>query len=382
MKFRPFAAAAAVLAAAALEVAVVAPAHAAIPDPVTNVAVSAQAQGTGQSWSLTFTWNESANADGYRVAITDHADGTNTDGSHYASKNLPDGATSATLSTDALVGGRTYWVAVRSLDGSDVGPAVTDDFQAIVLDTAGPVGAYKLDHTQDYVGAGFFRNAPAAFRLADVIVGEEDEELIPAIFAVTQTSLSDNTTPAAQITRKIKRDTNTEAVTWSSGRAILTYGKAGTYHPAVVLTDQFGNTSTIALPTITVTLDSRGPTVRITRPRPALVSKVDGWRVVRGRVYDSQSGPAIVLAMVVEKRGSTWYAYDFRKRTWVKGTGSLMGTLQKTKARPAEVEPNGSYWRTPRIRGLQAGVLHVETVAFDYAFNIAIGPTVHRRITN
>jgi hypothetical protein len=383
VKFRPSVVLAAVLATAAFDLALIAPAQAAVPDPATAVTAPAQVQGAGLSWSVSAGWTASANADGYRVAITDQADGTNTPGSYYASKDVSGSATSATLETGNLVTGRTYWVAVRALNGPDVSAPAVHDFVAATLDTTGPSGTFKLDHTKDWVGTGmsFFRTLPSPFRFGAAADGSDPSEDTGVEFAISQTTLSDDTTPAAQIVRKVKADTSSPAAGWTSGRAVLTYAKAGTYHPQVILTDQYGNSSTVALPTITVLTDAYGPTVRITRPRPALRSRVAGWRVLRGTIRDGQSGPGFVMAMVLQKRGTVWYAYDFSQDDWVKGSHELEATLENVEAMPAFAIPHGSHWRMPRIHGLRAGVVHIESIGIDNAGNLGIGPTIQRKLT-
>ena len=84
---------------------------------------------------------------------------------------------------------------------------------------------------------------------------------------------------------------------------------------------------------------------------------------------------------MAEKRGGTWYAYDFSKRKWLKGYSSLDKTLNKTKARAAFMTVTAAgNWRTPRIRSLTKGTLHVEAFAVDDAFNFSLARPVTQKI--
>ncbi len=363
MKFRPYAVLGALLASVALDVAVIAPAQAAPPPDVTNVQVTGQSQGAARTWSIAASWDAAATADGYKVAIVDSPTGDNTPGSYYGSTDT--NGLSATISARGLLSSHTYWVSVRPTNGTEIGNPTTVAFQPIALDTAGPVGTYTLNRTKVYLTATDF----------------EEEEFLTADVRIAQQTLSDDHTANAQIVRQVLSGDGSPAKTWSGiGTYKVVYLKKGTYSPKVLLTDSFGNVTTVNLPTVQVLEDVTAPVVRLTRPGPLLIDRLGGWRSIRGTVTDVGSGVQIVLVMVVEKRGSIWWAYDFDSSRWMKGFRSRDKTMEELEASPAAVEPNGKYWRTPRIRDLRAGLLHAEIVAFDGSFNVGYGPTVHRWI--
>jgi hypothetical protein len=374
VKLRPYVAAAAVVAAAALDVAVIAPAHAAAPDPVTAVTV-AQSQ-AAHSWVVDASWSATTGAGDYRVAITDHADGTNTDGVYYDSTNTA--ATSAHLVTDDLLAGHTYWVAVYASNADGLSTVFTQSFDAIPLDTTAPTGTFKLDRTHGWVaGAGLF-GLRSAFRGADVFDDEEEDDVV---VKVSQLSLADDTTAASQVTRQVRADATAPLRSWTGTQpAVLGYSDAGVYHPQAVLTDKFGNSRVVPLGTVTVSTDPIGPRVRFTYPPADRRWKVRSWKVVRGTSVDGASGNALVLAMVLERRGTSWFVYDFDKQGWERGSTTLQKTLQHTDATPAVMVPSANRWRTPRIYGLKAGLLHIETISIDQAGNFRLGPKIHHGI--
>jgi hypothetical protein len=338
-----------------------APASAAAPDPVAGVTVDSQTQGAGHSWVVGASWTSSPNADSYRVAITDH-DGYNTDGSYYVSKNTT--ALSATLSSDDLITGNTYWVTVRALTGSEDSLVTSQSFVAITLDTTAPTGAYKVDKPKVY------------------LVGDDfDEDPAEAVVTLTQTALSDDTTTAATISRKVLAGDGSAAKTWTSGTTFkMHYTKAGNFSPKVQLTDSYGNTTLVVVPAVQVRRDTVGPRVAITRP--ANPGKVASWRRISGTSTDVGTGVDTTLAMVLEKRHGIWWAYDFRTRKFLKGFATLSKTFNKTRARPAAMSGNAAgTWRTPVLKGLTKGTLHIETFAYDKAFNGSRGPILNQQIS-
>jgi hypothetical protein len=336
-----------------------APASAAAPNPVALLAVGSVTQGAGQTWVVTASWQSSANADSYRVAITDH-DGYNTEGSSYASANTH--ALGATLSTNDLLAGNTYWITVRAVTGSEDSAPVTASFVAVPLDTTAPVGTYKADKSKAY------------------LIGDDFDETAEAVVTLTQTALSDDTTAAASITRKVLAGDGTPARTWTTGTTFkLHYTAVGNFSPKVQLTDSFGNTTQVVVPAVQVREDTVGPRVTITRPTAP--GKVASWRRISGTSTDVGTGVDTTLAMVLEKRNGIWWAYDFRSRKFLKGYATLSKTFNKTRARPADMPGNAAgTWRTPVLRGLKKGTLHIETFAYDKAFNGARGPIINVKI--
>jgi hypothetical protein len=231
--------------------------------------------------------------------IADHANGTVTSGASYGIQDTT--ATTETINTTALAEGVQYWVAVSgAVDGSTV---VTTPFTAITLDRNGPTGTYTEN------------------RRSGFLIVPEDEDPFEsdgiAQFTFHQTSLADNITPSAQITRTVTPGDGQPATVWATGDFTVSYKKAGTYVPVVNLTDKAGNTSHVSLPSVTVLKDVTPPTVRVTKP--AKPTKVASWRRVSGTATDAGTGVDSVAAMVLEKRAGIWWAHDCRHKKWLKG---------------------------------------------------------------
>lgn len=359
MKFRPYAALLAACATAAASLALVAPADAAGTDPVTNLSVS-QSQ-VGQNDVISASWTPNDTATNYRMYLSDLADGSD---SIAGPQDVNGNSTSIT--TSALADGATYYVAVKSLDpGATV---TTQSFTALTLDRTGPTGgSYQLNHTSAYLVPDFSSNSfpPPT----------------DASFVISQTALpTDDTTPSASITRSVHAGDGTIKA-WTATRPFnLTYSKAGSFHPFVRLTDQFGNFTDKALPTVTVKSDTTAPRVHIRIPLVNPYS-VASWRHIRGTASDTGSGLLEVGVLVIQKRGTIWYIYDFHRKKWIKGYAKLSKTIQHVLDEPAFLRTNRyGNWQTPYIVGLRRGPLHVEAIALDNAFNIASARPVNRTL--
>jgi hypothetical protein len=355
VKFRPYAVAVATLATAAVNVAVLAPANAAATDPVGSLSAASQSQ-VGQDDVISASWTANDTATTYRMYLSDQADGSTV--LQYQDVT----GTSASISTHSLAPGATYYLAVKST--APGASATTTPFTALTLDTTGPTGTFAADHTTRYL----------QLTVTGGTLG------VAADFHITQSALADDTTAPAAITRQVVAGDGSAAKPWTSGTNFtLTYTKVGTFTPHVLLTDQFGNTTDKVLSTLTVAHDTTAPRDHITLP--ASPSRIASWRVIRGTASDAGTGIAQAATMVIERRGGIWYAYDFGHRTWLKGWASMTRTLNRSKAEPAFMNVSAAgAWRTPAIRGLTRGVLHVESVAFDRAFNVGQAPNVTRVI--
>lgn len=339
---------------AGLTLGTLAPAQAAPTDPVTNLTVSvAQAPGSHDSWKVTASWDANVDVTAYRVIIADHADGTVTSGAYYGNQDTD--TVTVGLTTARMAAGVDYTVVVRPIKPVE-GAETHTAFTAPALDTTAPTGTYKLDRASGYLEGDLF------------------SEEMAADFRITQTSLDG---PA---TRKVLAGDGTPAKAWASGTGfVVSYSKPGLYTPHVLLTDEFANTRDVQLSPVRVLKDTIAPKITLTTPDNP--GKAASWRVIRGTASDVGSGLAIAGVFVVEKRDGIWWAYDFRKRTWLEGLASLDKTMAKSKARPWLVEaPAPGAWRTPAIRGLQKGTLHVEAVAVDNVFNFGQAQPVHRRV--
>lgn len=340
---------------AALSIGTVAPAHAAVTDPVTNLQVSVvQAPGSHDSWKVTATWDAVPDVRTYDVVIADREDGTVTSGKAYGNQDTA--LTSVSITTSRLVEDHDYWVAVRPFDTPD-GTLAEATFHTVALDTTAPAGRFRLDRTSAYLESDLL-----------------SEDVEAASFQITQTALD------AGATRKVLAGDGTPAKAWTRGTGFtLTYTRVGTFTPHVLLTDEFANTRDIALPAVHVLDDSVAPTIRITTP--ARPGRIASWRRIHGTATDAGTGVAMVGVFVMEKRGATWWAYDFDKRAWLKGTTSRRQTEAKTEASAAMASPAASgAWRSPAVRGIQKGTLLVQAVAFDNEFNIAVAHPVGHRV--
>jgi hypothetical protein len=355
LKLRPYAVAIAAFVAAAMNIAVLAPADAAATDPVTNLQVS-QVQ-VGQNLQVSATWAPNDTATSYHAAVIDQAS------TELAFTDVTGSAATISVPGGLTVGGQTYSVAVRST--APAATVTTQSFQALTLDTTGPTGTFALDHTSRYLAVNLNTGS------------------ITANFRVTQSALADaSDASAASITRAVVAGDGSSSRAWTGGTGItLTYKKAGTFTPHVLLTDKFGNVTDKSLGAIHVYTDTTKPKVKIITP--AAPARIASWKVIRGTTSDIGSGVLQAACLVIEKRGTVWYLYNFTEKRWVKGYASMTRTLNSSKADAAAVflpvTATGG-WHTPAIRGLFRGTLHVEAKALDGGFNVGNAPKIPRAL--
>jgi PKD repeat protein len=182
---------------------------------------------------------------------------------------------------------------------------------------------------------------------------------------ITQTSIGDNVTPPGSIRRVVDWKDGSGATTWTTGTTTShVYARTGSYAPTVTLTDQAGNNTTVTVAAVTVRADASRPTVGLSRPGAR--TSVAAWRVLKGRVGDSGSGPSWVHLRIVEKRGGAWYAYRPASHAWVK-SGSRAAALHKSRAVRA-VLVGASRWSFA-LPGLHKGKLVMRLIAADRAGN-------------
>ena len=194
---------------------------------------------------------------------------------------------------------------------------------------------------------------------------------------LTQTSIGDNVTPPGSIRRVVDWKDGSGAVTWTTGTTTShVYARTGSYAPTVTLTDQAGNNATVTAAAVTVRADASRPTVGLSRP--VARTSVAAWRVLKGRVGDSGSGPSWVHVRVVEKRGGAWYAYRPASHAWVK-SGSRAAALHKSRAGRA-VLVGTSRWSLA-LPGLHKGTLVVRVIAADRAGNDSRAATYGQLLT-
>lgn len=185
---------------------------------------------------------------------------------------------------------------------------------------------------------------------------------------ITQTSLSDDSTPVGSIRRTVDWRDGTGAVAWASGTTTShVYAGSGSYTPIVTLTDQAGNTARITMTTVTVRSDTASPVASLQRP-VAHRASVAAWRLLHGHVADAAGGSGVqyVAVRLIEKRGSTWYAYRARSHSWVRA-GTRARALRMSV--PARVAPHSISLWSLRVPGLRRGSLVVQITARDRAGN-------------
>ena len=250
-----------------------------------------------------------------------------------------DGSTSTTKSpshTFDTPGRYTVSLTVTNAAGSDVSTAV---ISALDPDDKPPTGSFSVGPA-----TGWARGTAVT---------------------LTQTSLSDNKTPAGSIRRSVDWKDGRGPVAWTSGATTShVYGAAGSYAPTVTLTDLAGNSATLSTATVTLSADTKAPVVAVRRPSHR--SSATAWRTLRGRHSDVGSGTAWVHVFAIEKRGGAWYAYRVRTHSWVRA-GSRAAALRKSGAGRATIT-SGTQW-SYRLPGLRRGSLVVRLVARDRAGN-------------
>lgn len=336
------------------------PAPTVAPPPVASVVVDSQEQGPDHSWRVTASWPESVGATGYTVSLTN-----NTGTATYRTRDVVD--TTTRLDTDDLIEGRTYRVSVTAFTGDEEAAASSTTFEAMTLDRTAPTGTFLVAPTTVFLATDFF-----AF----------DEPTASASVTLRQLTLSDDTTPSSSISRAVIAGDGTAAAPWTADRFTITYHRAGTFTPKVRLTDAHGNTETVPLSPVVVKLDTTAPVVRVVRPPESSRDRISAWKRIYGSASDSGTGVEVVLTMVLQKRGSLWYAYDFGSRKWLRGKARERATLNRTKAMPAFATPDADgFWKTRRIRGMKTGKIAVHTAGIDSAGNGGLGRVVRQQIT-
>jgi hypothetical protein len=105
---------------------------------------------------------------------------------------------------------------------------------------------------------------------------------------------------------------------------------------------------------VTVKADTAAPRVTIKLPaRPRNVIKK--WRTLRGTARDAGVGVKVVHLQVVEKRGTTYYAYKWSTKRWVK-VGHRLGRAW-SKAGTASLRPSATHRWAKSVARLRKGVL-------------------------
>lgn len=196
-----------------------------------------------------------------------------------------------------------------------------------------------------------------------------------------QQSLSDDFTAASDITRKVDWGDGTAAVAWTSGTTTShVYSRAGTFTPRVTLTDAAGNQRIVSSAAFLVlgsptARDTAAPSVSLLTPSNG--SAVSAWRTLRGKAADgSGSGVRYVTVKVIEKRGSSWFAYRPSTHSWVRAASKAAALRRAGSARIAV--SSASFHE--RLYGLRKGLLEVRFTATDRAGNTSGTHLVTRRL--
>jgi hypothetical protein len=186
---------------------------------------------------------------------------------------------------------------------------------------------------------------------------------------VTQTSLGDDFSPVANITRTVEWGDGTTSSDWTpAGTISHVYATASSpsYTPQVTLTDEAHNsTAPIVTSAVVVTADTVAPVVRLLLPRAK--HSVKAWTTLRGKATDTNgTGVKVVSLRAVEKRGTAWYGYQATTKRWVKAA-----TMAKAFARSRALSLHTSstnVW-AGKLAGLRKGTLVYKVKATDNVGN-------------
>ena len=197
---------------------------------------------------------------------------------------------------------------------------------------------------------------------------------------LTQTSLSDDFSKAADVTRLVDWGDGSAIAAWSSLVAVPThvYATAGSYTPLVTLTDEAGNTAQMAATTVAVTTDTVRPVVSLSLPKRRL-AVIGTWKTLKGRATDTAgTGVARVEVRAVQKRGSSWYAFKPTTRTWVRTTTKSRAFA---KAGIRKVVPTATGAWAAALPRLRKGTLAYKVVGVDRAGNRSATASHTQRLT-
>ncbi len=183
---------------------------------------------------------------------------------------------------------------------------------------------------------------------------------------VTQTSLSDNWSPAANIARSVDWGDGT-VTAWPTGASLShVYAVAGNYTPKVTLTDEALKSSQIdASSSVVVSADTVKPVVRLLLPKAQ--HSVKAWRTLRGKATDTAgTGVKFVKLRAVERRGTRWYAYKPATKTWVTATTKARAFA---KSGTLTVHTTTTHLWAGKLVGLRKGTLVFRVRATDKVGN-------------
>jgi PKD repeat protein len=188
--------------------------------------------------------------------------------------------------------------------------------------------------------------------------------------SVTQTSLSDDFSAAADVLRWVNWGDGSAVEAWTTSvSASHVYATAGVYTPQVVLKDDAGNTRAVAAEAVTVEADTVVPVVKLVVPKKGVADEVGSWKKLLGHATDDKgTGVASVSVLAIEKRATGWYFFKATSKTWVKA--ATKGKAWK-RAKAAVVVPTAKGDWAVRLTGLRKGTLFVRASATDVAGNVS-----------
>lgn len=199
--------------------------------------------------------------------------------------------------------------------------------------------------------------------------------------ALTETTPVDDdfVDPANVITRTVAWGDGTTDTWTGSASPTHVYAVADTYTPAVTLTDAAGNEQETTANPVVVTADTGRPTVSVKKPATRR-TWVRTWATLHGKATDAATGVKVVRLRLIEKRGTTWYAYRSSSRRWVRG-----GTTQAAALRRAtmpKVKPNAKGNWSYKVSGLRKGRFVIQAKALDNVKNKSELRTVSQSLTH
>ncbi len=184
---------------------------------------------------------------------------------------------------------------------------------------------------------------------------------------LTQTSLSDDFSPASYVLRFVDWGDGSAVQAWTDGVSIThVYAVTGSYAPAVVLKDEAGNTRQVASPAVLIERDVVAPVVKLQPPKKQ-THDVGSWKKLLGTATDTNgTGVVSVSVWAIEKRTKGWYFYKGVAKTWVKADSKAKAWK---RAKAAVTTTNAKAEWSVRLSGLRQGTLFYKTSATDLVAN-------------
>jgi hypothetical protein len=196
---------------------------------------------------------------------------------------------------------------------------------------------------------------------------------------VTQLALHDNLSAPDKIARSVDWG---DGVTqpWTAGTTLRhRYRTAGSFIPAVTITDEAGNQATPTTSAVTVRVDATAPWLRFTLPRHHLRS-VSRWTTLRGHSRDAGTGVGRVRLRAIERRNGVWYAYRPATHRWVRAGRTTLSAWNRSRLARVSVARLTHTWSVPLHR-LRRGLLVYKASARDHVGNVSAWKTHRQRLT-